>query len=80
MSDYKGLRRFQKGYLLANKIFQISKKFPADERLSLTDQIRRSSGSVCTNLAEYKRRRCKDYFISKLNDPESENAKTGSLA
>ena len=59
---------------------QISKKFPAEEKYSLTDQIRRSSRSVCANTAEaYKGRRYKEYFISKLNDSETENAETEVL-
>jgi four helix bundle protein len=59
------------------EIFEISKSFPPEEKYSLTDQIRRSSRSVCTNLAgSYKRRRYKDYFVSKLNDSETENAET----
>ena len=59
------------------EIFHISKKFPIEEKYSLTDQVRRSSRSVCTNIVEaYRRRRYKDYFISKLNDSESENAET----
>ena len=62
---------------MAMLIFTCSKKFPSEERYSLTDQIRRSSRSVCTNLAEgYKRRRYKNYFVSKLNDAESENCET----
>ncbi|MBK8495035.1 MAG: four helix bundle protein [Chitinophagaceae bacterium] len=59
------------------EIFLLSKKYPVEERYSLTDQIRRSSRSVCTNMAEaYRRRRYADYFISKLNDCETENAET----
>ncbi len=59
------------------EIFNISKRFPPEEKYSLTDQIRRYSRSVCTNLAEaYRRRRYKDYFTSKLNDCETENAET----
>ncbi|HEY6506300.1 MAG TPA: four helix bundle protein, partial [Chitinophagaceae bacterium] len=77
MGYYKDLLAFQKAYELAMKIFHISKRFPPEEKFSLTDQIRRSSRSVCTNLAEaYKRKRYKDYFISKLNDSETENAET----
>lgn len=77
MGQYKDLLAFKKAYELAMQIFQISKRFPVEERYSLTDQIRRSSRSVCTNLAEsYKRRRYKDYFISKLNDSETENTET----
>ena len=77
MGYYKDLLAFKKGYELAMEIFNISKKFPSEEKYSLTDQIRRSSISVCTNLVEgYERRRYKDYFISKLNDCETENAET----
>jgi len=77
MGHYKELLAFKKGYELAMEIFVISKRFPPEERYSLTDQIRRSSRSVCVNLVEaYRRRRYKDYFISKLNDSETENAET----
>jgi four helix bundle protein len=56
------------------KIYIISKTFPSDEKFGLTAQIRNSSRSVCTNIVEaYKKRRYKDYFISKLNDSETEN-------
>lgn len=77
MGQYKELLAFKKGYELAMEIFTVTKRFPSEERYSLTDQIRRSSRSVCTNLAEaYERRRYKDYFISKLNDCETENVET----
>ena len=68
---------FKKGYELAMEIFMLTKKFPVEEKYSLIDQVRRSSRSVCTNLVEaYRRRRYKDYFISKLNDSETENSET----
>ena len=77
MGRYKDLLDFKKGYELAMEIFIITKRFPVEEKYSLIDQIRRSSRSVCTNLVEaYRRRRYKDYFISKLNDCETENAET----
>lgn len=77
MGHYKDLLAFKKGYELAMEIFTISKRFPPEEKYSLTDQVRRSSRSACTNLVEaYRRRRYKDYFISKLSDCESENAET----
>ncbi len=77
MGYYKDLLAYKKGYELAMEIFILSKKFPTEEKYSLTDQIRRSSRSVCTNLAEaYRRKRYLDYFISKLNDCETENAET----
>jgi len=77
MGHHKELLAYQKAYALAIKIYTLSKRFPGEEKFSLTDQIRRSSRSVCTNLAEaYKRRRYKDYFVSKLNDSETENTET----
>ena len=77
MGHCKDLLAYKKSYELAMKVFHVSKRFPPEERYSLTDQIRRSSRSVCTNIAEaYRRRRYKDYFISKLNDAETENTET----
>lgn len=68
---------YQKAYSLAMEIFELSKKFPQEEKYSLTDQIRRSSRSVCVNLAEADRRkRYESYFLSKLNDSETENTET----
>jgi four helix bundle protein len=58
-------------------IFEETKKFPREETYSLTDQIRRSSRSVCANLAEaWRKRRYKAAFIAKLSDAESEAAET----
>jgi four helix bundle protein len=77
MGDYHTLLAYQKAFDLAMRIYHCSKKFPPEERFGLIAQIRDSSRSVCCNLVEaYKRRRYKDYFISKLNDSETENAET----
>jgi four helix bundle protein len=58
-------------------IFEVTKRFPIGENFSLTDQIRRSSRTVCVNFIEsYRRRRYKAHFLSKLNDAETENAET----
>lgn len=77
MGHYKQLLVYQKAYALAIKIFHVTKEFPLDEKYSLTDQVRRSSRSVCTNLAEaYKRRRYRNHFLSKLSDCGSENVET----
>jgi four helix bundle protein len=76
MSTYKDLIAYKKSYEVAMKIFHLSKSFPQEEKYSLPDQIRRSSRSVCTIAEAYKRRRYKDYFISKLNDSETENSET----
>ena len=68
---------YQLAFDAAMKIFVLSKNFPVEERYSLTDQIRRSSRSVCTNLAEaWRKRRYKGAFIAKLNDSEAEAAET----
>jgi len=62
---------------MAMKIFEISKGFPKEETYSLTDKIRRSSRSVCANLAEaFRKRRYPKSFVSKLSDSESEAAET----
>lgn len=74
MGDYRKLLAYQKAFEIAMAVFEITKVFPPQEKFSLTDQIRRASRSVCTNIAEaYRRRRYKDYFVSKLNDAETEN-------
>ena len=61
----------------AMEVFQVSKRFAADERYSLTDQVRRSSRSACANIAEaWRKRRYPKSFISKLSDAEAEAAET----
>ena len=75
--DYKELLAYQKAFTVAMEIFELSKKFPAEEKYSLTDQIRRSSRSVCANMAEaYRKRRYVNHFISKLTDCDGENSET----
>lgn len=64
-------------YKLAMEIFEMSKSFPKEEVYSLTGQIRRSSRSVCANLAEsFRKRRYKAAFIAKLSDAETEASET----
>src|SRR5205809_1619357 len=73
----KDLIVYQKAYALAMEIFEASKNFPAEEKYSLIDQIRRSSRSVCTNLREaWAKRRYVAHFASKLTDSDGENAET----
>ncbi len=68
---------YVKAFDAAMELFELSKRFPKDERYSLTDQMRRSSRSVCANLAEaWRKRRYEAAFISKLSDSESEAAET----
>ncbi len=52
INSAKDLRVYKKAYALAMEIFHISKRWPSEEKYSLTDQIRRSSRSVCSNLRE----------------------------
>ncbi|MDP3353026.1 MAG: four helix bundle protein [Flavobacteriaceae bacterium] len=75
--DFKKLLAYQKAFELSMEIFEISKSFPKNETYSLTDQIRRSSRSVCANMAEaYRKRDYVKHFISKLTDADSENSET----
>jgi four helix bundle protein len=68
---------YRKAFTVAMEIFGCSKKFPGEERYSLTDQIQRSSRSVTANLAEaWRKRRYPAAFVSKLSDAEAEAAET----
>lgn len=71
------LEIYQKAFGAAMRIFELTKTFPKEERYSLTDQVRRSSRSVCANLAEaWRKRRYEAAWISKLGDCEAEAAET----
>ncbi|MCY1719854.1 four helix bundle protein [Prolixibacteraceae bacterium Z1-6] len=75
--DFTDLLAYKKGFSLAMNIYNISKIFPKEEKYSLTDQIRRSSRSVCANIAEaYRKRKYPKHFISKLTDSDGENSET----
>ncbi|MBI2951736.1 four helix bundle protein [bacterium] len=77
IQSYRELRVYQSAMETAMEIFQVTKGFPLEERYSMVDQIRRSSRSVCANLAEaWRKRRYKAAFISKLSDAESEACET----
>jgi four helix bundle protein len=68
---------YKKAIEAAMRIFEISKTFPKEETYSLTDQVRRSSRSVPSNIAEaWRKRRYEAAFVSKLNDAEGEAAET----
>jgi len=74
---FKSLKVYQLAYRLAMEIYVISKQFPKDEIYSLTNQIRRSSRSVCANLAEaYRKRRYPRHFTSKISDADGEASET----
>ena len=75
--SFRELTVWQKAMELAVEIFELTRRFPAEERFSLTDQIRRSSRSVPSNIAEaWRKRRYPAAFVSKLSDAEGEAAET----
>lgn len=74
---HKDLIAYQKAFQLASEIFKMSKKFPKEETYSLTDQIRRSSRSVCVCIGEaYRKRRYPKHFSSKMTDADGECTET----
>jgi len=77
INSAKELVVYGKAYEMAMRIFEISKRFPPEERYALTGQIRRSSRSVCMNLREaWAKRRYRAHFVSKLTDCDGENGET----
>jgi len=77
IQSFRELRVYQTSMEAALEIFELSASFPAFEKYSMIDQIRRSSRSVCANLAEaWRRRRYKAAFVAKLNDSETEATET----
>lgn len=74
---FEELRVYQVSFEAAMRIFDLSKGWPRDERNALTDQIRRCSRSVCSNIAEaWRKRRYPRHFVSKLTDADGEAAET----
>ena len=68
---------YQAAFAAAREVFILTKKFPKEEAYSLTDQMRRSSRSVCANIAEgWRKRRSEAFFVSTLNISEAEAAET----
>ncbi len=77
VQNVKELTVYKKAYQQAMSFFEISKRFPPEERYALTGQGRRSSRSVCQNLREaWAKRRYDAHFISKLSDCDGENSET----
>ncbi|MCH7973577.1 MAG: four helix bundle protein [Bacteroidetes bacterium] len=75
--SHKELDVYKMAFEVAMKIFEITKSFPIEEKYSLTDQIRRSSRSVCSNIAEaFRKRKYPKSFVAKLSDSEGEAAET----
>lgn len=76
-AGFKSLKVYQMAYERAMKIFKLTKDFPKEELYSLSDQIRRSSRSVCTNIAEaYRKRIYPKHFSSKITDADGEASET----
>jgi four helix bundle protein len=74
---FRQLKVYQLGLQQASTIFDLSIRFPKEERYSMTDQIRRSSRSVLTNIAEgYRKRQYSRHFCSKMSDADAENSET----
>lgn len=79
LKHFRDLEVYQIAFKSAMGIFIITKDFPKEEKYSLVDQIRRSSRSVCTNLAEgWRKRKYKAVFINKLTDSMQEASETQS--
>jgi four helix bundle protein len=75
--SHKELETYQLAFEASLLLYQLSKSFPVEERYSLTDQMRRSSRSVCANMAEaFRKRKYPKSFIAKLSDSEAEAAET----
>src|SRR5687768_7867861 len=77
--QHTDLEVYNLAFETAMRIFELSRQFPSEEKYSLTDQIRRSSRSICANIAEgWRRRRYPAVFINKMSEPEGEAAETQS--
>ena len=75
--SYKELRVYKAAIDAAMEIFELTKRFPSEERFSMVDQMRRSSRSVCSNIGEaWRKRRYPAHFVSKLSDSEGEGEET----
>ena len=74
---FRDLEVYQNALRVGLRVFALTKRFPSEERFALTDQIRRSSRSVCANIAEaWRKRRYTAAFVAKLSDAEGEAAET----
>lgn len=77
IETFRELDVYKNAMKVAMKIFEMTKIFPREEKYSLTDQIRRSSRSVCANIAEaWRKRRYEKAFLAKINDSEAEASET----
>ena len=76
--NFKETKVYKLAYEQAMEIFDLTKLFPKEEKFSLIDQVRRSSRSVCTNIAEaFRKKRYPAHFVLKVTDSDAENSETG---
>ena len=79
--SFRDLTVYKKAFDLAMKVFEITKKFPSEEKYKLTDQIRRSSRAVCQAIGEgYRKRQYSKHFSCKMSDADMENTETHIIA
>ena len=77
MGDFKKLKVYQKAFNLAMEVFEVSKSIPIEEKYGLISQVRRSSRSVCSNIAEaYRKRQYPAHFCVKISDADMENSES----
>lgn len=77
MGSFRDLTVYKKAFQLAMEIFELTKSFPSEEKYALTNQVRRSSRSVCRSISEaYRKRNYPNHFISKISDADMENSET----
>ena len=77
IGHFRDLELYQNALVAGLRVYELTKRFPIEERYALTDQARRSSRSVCANIAEaWRKRRYEAAFIAKLSDAEGEAAET----
>ena len=77
IKHFRDLDVYRRAFKAALQIFQMTKNFPAEERFSLVDQIRRSSRSVCSNLSEsWRKRKYIAVFKNKVTDSMMEASET----
>jgi four helix bundle protein len=77
VKDFRELRVYQSAFEAAMVIYRASRRWPNEERYSLTDQVRKSSRSICANIAEaWRKRRYPASFVSKLSDADAEAGET----
>ena len=77
MGTFRDLTVYKKAFRVSMEIFEISKKFPNEEKYALTSQLRRSSRSVCRSIGEgYRKKQYPRHFVSKISDADMENTET----